>query len=252
MCEPEKRAVQHQCSWRAWRRKRSRWKLYAFSPNTGSRCLRRPVEGLEIARRSRPHRAARPWTAARHPDRGWASRGPARQGAPLSLADEMQQRLMLGRGAMRHRLMALASAAVHSNKKTVIYRPTRAARSPATGSPPRGDYQANGEGGGTVAWPVRLGTGFESRPPLGIFAWRSGSICCGPFLPWVGIWKRCQMFTANCSAAIAHLTNTRSQGMTGCIDLVRNPSTGAGLKIAAMAEGTTRPNPEARSSRSKQ
>jgi hypothetical protein len=30
----------------------------------------------------------------------------------------MQQRLMLGRGAMRHRLMALASAAVHSNKKT--------------------------------------------------------------------------------------------------------------------------------------
>jgi hypothetical protein len=25
-----------------------------------------------------------------------------------------------------------------------------------------------------------------------------GSICCGPFLPWDGIWKRCQMFTANC------------------------------------------------------
>jgi hypothetical protein len=23
-----------------------------------------------------------------------------------------------------------------------------------------------------------------------------GSICCGPFLPWAGIWKRCQMFTA--------------------------------------------------------
>jgi hypothetical protein len=26
-----------------------------------------------------------------------------------------------------------------------------------------------------------------------------GSICCAPFLPWAGIWKRCQMFTANCS-----------------------------------------------------
>ena len=28
---------------------------------------------------------------------------------------------------------------------------------------------------------------------------RRGSICCGPFLPWAGIWKRCQMFTANAS-----------------------------------------------------
>ena len=28
---------------------------------------------------------------------------------------------------------------------------------------------------------------------------RRGSIRCGPFLPWAGIWKRCQMFTANCS-----------------------------------------------------
>jgi len=28
---------------------------------------------------------------------------------------------------------------------------------------------------------------------------RRGSICCGPFLPWAGIWKRYQIFTANCS-----------------------------------------------------
>ena len=35
----------------------------------------------EIAGRPRPHRASRPWTAARHPDWGWTCRGPARQGA---------------------------------------------------------------------------------------------------------------------------------------------------------------------------
>jgi hypothetical protein len=46
-----------------------------------SRCLRRPVEGLEIAGRPRPRRASRPWTAARHPDRSWTCRGPTRQSA---------------------------------------------------------------------------------------------------------------------------------------------------------------------------
>src|SRR6516162_4390856 len=46
-----------------------------------SRCLRRPVEGLEIAGRPRPHRASRPWTAARHPNRSWTCRGQARQSA---------------------------------------------------------------------------------------------------------------------------------------------------------------------------
>src|SRR5580704_2151900 len=39
------------------------------------------MEGLEVAGWPRPRRAARPWTAARNPDGGWASRGPARQGA---------------------------------------------------------------------------------------------------------------------------------------------------------------------------
>src|SRR5580704_6501959 len=39
------------------------------------------MEGLEVAGWPRPRRAARPWTAARNPDRGWSSRGPARQGA---------------------------------------------------------------------------------------------------------------------------------------------------------------------------
>jgi hypothetical protein len=31
-------------------------------------------------------------------------------------------------------------------------------------------------------------------------AWvgRRGGISCGPFSRWAGIWKRCQMFTANC------------------------------------------------------
>ena len=46
-----------------------------------SRRLCSPVEGLEISRRPRPRRASRPWTAARHPDRSWACRGPARQSA---------------------------------------------------------------------------------------------------------------------------------------------------------------------------
>src|SRR5580704_7341404 len=42
---------------------------------------------------------------------------------------------------------------------------------------------------------VESAAALDGAPYVG----RRGSICCGPFLPWAGIWKRCQMFTANCS-----------------------------------------------------
>ena len=47
----------------------------------GSRRLRCPMEGLEIAGWARPRRPSRPWAATHDPDRGRACRGQARQGA---------------------------------------------------------------------------------------------------------------------------------------------------------------------------
>ena len=54
--------------------------------NCRSRRLRRPMEAIrDIAGMSRSCRTTRSWTAARNPDRDWACRSPAQQGANIEL-----------------------------------------------------------------------------------------------------------------------------------------------------------------------